>query len=105
MYDSDGAVEKDVQALRRRLKAEDVDRQVTVRQHNTLPYSSESPQVWWVVSVPTGAASLSWFYLERDGGTGAVRVKDPRQNMKVVATLPTVESAYFAGVMIVERPS
>lgn len=109
MYDSDGAVEKDVALLRRKLRELPVEQQVCISHHGTLPNRGESRYVWWVVSVPTALSDNTnrmWFYLERNKGSdGGVHVKDPDQNMRVVATLPTVESAYFAGAILIERPS
>lgn len=109
MYQSDAEVERDVQALRRRLMEEPVERQVVIRKHSTVNDRSRRTSVWWVVSVPTnqpGNTNRVWFYLERSKGSdGGVHVKDSRINMRVIATLPTVEAAYFAGAIAIERPS
>ncbi len=112
MYDSDAAVERDVAKLRRKLKEEEeepADRQTYVSRYATSTGRVESRKMWWVVVVAPAAgpvrSSRTWFYFERNKGSGWVDVKDPTQNMKVVATLPTVESAYFAGAISIERPS
>jgi hypothetical protein len=109
MYDSDGAVEKDVALLRRRLKEVPVEQQAYISRHISRPFDGVRNDVWWVVSVPATPPSRTartWFYLEKDkGGGGRVQVKDPSQNMKLLATVDTVEAAYFAGAILIERPS
>lgn len=104
MYQSDGEVEKDVEVLRRRLKAEPVERQARIITHRNGFDLREPERRWWVVRVSAGER---WFIMRRssDGNLDVYAARQRTQSGEPVATLPTVEAAYFAGVVGIERPS
>jgi hypothetical protein len=105
MYDSDGAVEKDVALLRRRLKELPVEQQLKVVGVDMsvvgATHRDDTVRGWRVVKPIKGESARTRFYFLRvdDGLAVYARGVDLLTNT-TLAVVDTVEAAFMAGMLL-----